>query len=328
MKKLKIGVLGASNHLVTRILLPLSKNDKVEVVAIGSRDIEKAKTVAKTWNIEKAYASYEELLHDDEIEAVYIPLPNHMHFEYIEKAAMAGKHVICEKPLTLNAEESKMLLDIRDQYQVKIMEAFMYGFHPKWKMVKELMKVKGIGEVNSIHTVFTYTNNDLKNIRNIKEYGGGALMDIGCYAISAARYIMNKEPKKVISLLEYSKVSQTDVLSSAIMDFGKARAIFTVSTSSYPTQEVKIYGSSGTLEVKVPFNDFDDSKGQVLVTKALGERLVEFEPINQYSEMFSAFALAIREDQEPAISIENSYMNNRIIDQILASSKSGQWEEI
>lgn len=328
MKKLKIGVLGASNHLMTRILLPVSKCDTLEIVAIGSRDLEKAKELANKWDIPKAYGSYDEVLEDKEIEAVYIPLPNHMHLEYIEKAAKAGKHILCEKPLALNAEETKDLIDIRNKYQVKIMEAFMYRFHPKWMMVKDLMKANGIGEVNAIHTVFTYGNNDLKNIRNIKEYGGGALMDIGCYAISSARYIMNKEPEKVIGLVEYSEKTQTDILSSAMLDFGKARAVFTVSTSTFPAQEVKIYGTGGTLEVKIPFNDYDDCKGQVVITTGLGERSVEFEPTNQYGEMFKAFALAIKEDKPVPLSLEDSYMNSRIIDQIVVSGQSGSWESI
>jgi len=328
MEKLKIGVLGTSKHLVGSILLPLSKSDTVQIVAIGSRDIEKAKDLAKNWDIPKAYGSYEEVLEDKDIEAIYIPLPNHLHFEYIEKAAKAGKHVICEKPLTLNEEETKDLFDIRDKYQVKIMEAFMYGFHPKWKMVKELMKVNGIGDVNAIHTIFTYGNNDLKNIRNIKEYGGGALMDIGCYAISTARYILNREPEKVIGLVEYSDATQTDILTSAIMDFGKARAIFTVSTSLFPAQEVKIYGTGGTVEVMIPFNDNYDCKGRVVVKTGQGERIVEFEPVNQYDEMFTAFALAIKEDKPVPISLEDSYMNSRIIDQIFTSGQSGLWEKI
>lgn len=328
METLRVGVLGVSGHLQTRMLLPMTTCDEIKVVALASRSIEKAERVAQQWGIEKAYGSYEELLRDADIEAVYIPLPNHMHLEYIKKSMAAGKHVLCEKPLTLNAAETKELIDFAKETDVKLMEAFMYRFHPKWKMVKELMKVSGIGEVQSIHTIFSYSNNDLRNIRNIKEYGGGALMDIGCYAISSARYILGLEPSRVMGLNYISETTQTDILSSGILDFGKARAVFTVGTSTYPAQEVKVYGTGGVLEVVIPFNDPYDVKGNVKVTTSLGERTIEFEPINQYSELFRAFVKSIREDVKVPVSLEDSYMNMQIIDQLLVSGQSGQWEQI
>jgi len=328
MKKIKIGVIGVSGHLQSRILLPMTKSDKVEVVALASRDIEKAKGVAKTWGIQKAYGDYNELLEDPDIDAVYIPLPNHLHLEWIKKAVKANKHVLCEKPLTLNSIETKEVMDLAKNNNVKIMEAFMYRFHPKWKMVNELMKVNGIGEVQSIHTVFTYSNNDPKNIRNIKDYGGGALMDIGCYAISSARYILGNEPSRVLGLSSYSESTETDVLSSGIMDFGKSRALFTVSTSLFPAQEVKVYGTGGTLEVIIPFNDNYDMKGQVKIVTGLGERIVEFEPVNQYGEMLNAFADSINGDTPVPVSLKDSYMNMQIMDQLIKSSENNLWEPI
>lgn len=328
MGKLKLGVLGVSGHLQTRMLLPMTQSEDVKVVALASRQLEKAKRVAEQWGIKKAYGSYEELLEDPDIEAVYIPLPNHMHVEWIKKSIEAGKHVLCEKPLTMTADETKDLMKYMKGSKLKLMEAFMYRFHPKWKMVKELMKVNGIGEIQSIQTVFTYSNNDMSNIRNIKEYGGGALMDIGCYAISSARYILGKEPNRVMSLVHYSEATNTDVLSSGILDFGKARALFTVGTSMYPAQEVRVYGTGGTLEVIIPFNDLYDVKGKVKVTTGLGERVVDFKPINQYGCLLSAFAEAIREDKEVPVSLPDSYMNMKIIDQLFKSGESGQWEDV
>lgn len=328
MSKLKLGVIGVSGHFLTRIMLPLSMSTTVEVVALASRNIEKAKTQAIEWNVPKAYGSYEEILEDPEIEAVYIPLPNHLHVEWIKKSVDAGKHVICEKPLTLTSQEVKDLMEYIKDKPVKVMEAFMYRSHPKWEMVRELMKVKGIGEVKSIQTIFSYSNSDPKNIRNIKDFGGGALMDIGCYAISSARWILGREPEKVIALNHYSDDFGTDVLSSGILDFGQARCMFTVSTSIFPAQEVKVYGTGGTLEVVIPFNDHYDVPGKVVVTNGLGTRIVEFPPTNQYGKMFDAFVKSIREDSEVPVSLMDSYYNMRIIEQLVESGESNQWEKI
>ncbi len=328
MRKIKLGVIGVSGHLLTRIMLPLTTSSTVEIIALASRNLEKSKEAAANWEIPKAYGSYEALLDDTEIEAVYIPLPNHMHLEWVKKSILAGKHVICEKPLTMNAQQTKEIMDLAEEKGIKVMEAFMYRFHPKWQMVSELIKVKGIGEINAIHTIFTYKNDDPNNIRNNKEYGGGALMDIGCYAISTARFIMNAEPSKVLGMLHYSDLFGTDVLTSGIMDFGKARALFTVSTSMHPTQEVKIYGTGGSIEILIPFNDHYDVKGQIKVINGLGERIVTFEPTNQYDALFSAFAKAIREDIPVPLSLKDSFMNMRIIDQLVESGRTGQWESI
>lgn len=328
MSKLKIGVLGVSGHFLSRMMLPLSQSETVEVVALASRNIDKAKSAAVEWSIEKTFGSYEALLLDPEIEAVYIPLPNHMHLEWVKKTIDAGKHVICEKPLTLDAEETKKLMAYAEGKSVKVMEAFMYRFHPKWQMVRKLMKENAIGMVKTIHTVFSYTNVDPTNIRNIKAYGGGALMDIGCYAISSARWILDQEPIKVMALNEYSESFETDVLSSAILDFGDARALFTVSTNIFSAQEVKVYGTNGILEVVIPFNDPHEQSAQIKVTDEQGTRVIEFEPTNQYGELFDAFAKAIRLDEDVPVSLEDSYMNMRIIDQLIVSGKDAAWKKI
>lgn len=328
MKKLKIGALGVSRHLLTRVMLPLSQSNQVELVGLASRNIEKANKVAKTWNIKKTYGEYQQLIEDPEIEAVYIPLPNHMHLEWMKKAIDAKKHVICEKPLTLDAKETDDIIAYAQGKGVKVMEAFMYRFHPKWKQVVELMKVSGIGEVQTIHTIFSYNNQDENNIRNIKEYGGGALMDIGCYAINSARYILGKDPESVISKMTYSPSFQTDILTSGMLDFKTARALFSVGTAMYPAQEVKIYGTGGTVEVVIPFNDLYDINGKIIVTNDLGRRVIEFEPTNQYGEMFDAFADAIAKDEAVPLSLEDSRMNMHIIDQLVKSSKTQQWESI
>lgn len=328
MKKMKLGVIGISEHFLTRIMLPLTESKTVKVTALASRNKVKAEKAAAKWSIPKAYGSYEEILKDPEIEAVYIPLPNHLHLEWIKKSVDAGKHVICEKPLTLTAEETEKLMAYVEGKDVKVMEAFMYRFHPKWQMVKELMKVSGIGQVKSIHTIFSYNNSDPKNIRNIKDYGGGALLDIGCYAVSSARWILGTEPSRVMAMNTYSEDFGTDILSSGMMDFGEVRALFTVSTSLFPAQEVKVYGTGGTLEVKIPFNDHYDVPGEVVVVNGLGTRVVEFEPTNQYGTMFNAFARSVRKGEDVPLPLQDSYMNIRIIDKLTASGESGRWEVI
>lgn len=328
MGKVKLGVIGVSGHFLNRMMLPLSQSDTVEVTAVASRNIDKAKAACVKWDIPKAYGSYEDILEDSDIEAIYIPLPNHLHLEWVKKCIDAGKHVICEKPLTLTAEETTEIENYSTGKGIKVMEAFMYRSHPKWQMVRELMKVNGIGQVKAIHTIFTYDNKDPKNIRNIKDFGGGALMDIGCYAISSARWILDQEPKRVMGLNQYSPTFDTDILSSAILDFGDARALFTVSTSIYPAQEVNVYGSGGTLKVVMPFNDLYDVKGEVVVTTGLGTRTITFEPTNQYGEMFDAFAQSIQEDRPVPVSLTDSYYNMRIINQLVASGEDGEWKEI
>ncbi len=328
MGKINIGILGVAGHFMTRLALPMSQSDSVAMVAIASRNLKKAEAAAEKWDIGKAYGSYEELLADDSVEAVYIPLPNNLHLEWIMKAMEAGKHVLCEKPLTMNEEETAKLIGFADKMDVKVMEAFMYRFHPKWQMVRELMSVSGIGEINAVHTMFGFSNADPGNIRNQKALGGGALMDIGCYAVESARWIIGRNPMKVMGLNHYSEAFGTDILSSAILDFGRARALFTVSTSTYPVQEVKIYGTGGTVEVVIPFNDTYDVPAKVKVTTGLGERTVEFPPANQYGAMLDAFARAIRHDEAMPVSLESSLVNMRILDKLVLSGNTGEWQEV
>lgn len=328
MGKLKLGVLGVSGHFINRILLPLLQSDQVEIYGIASRAGDKAKVFADKWDIPNAYDSYDALLADPAIEAVYIPLPNHMHLEWIKKSADAGKHIICEKPLTLNAEETVEIMAYIKDKKIKLMEAFMYRFHPKWQKAKELVTSNEIGKVQAIHTIFSYNNTDPNNIRNIKAYGGGALMDIGCYAISCARYLLNKEPQKVVSLAQEHDDFQTDVLTSALLDFGGVRSMFTVSTTSFPAQEVKLYGTAGVMTITIPFNDISEVPGEIIVQNGTGTRSIFVDPVNQYQLQFDGFAQAIREDSDVLVPLNDSYWNMKIIDAINQSATSGQWVEL
>lgn len=328
MHNFKIGVLGVADHFIKRVLLPLKQSEIIDVYAIASRSAEKAKKAGEQWDIPVTYGSYEELLKDGEVDAVYIPLPNHVHVEWIKKCADAGKHIICEKPLTLNALEAKEAADYVKVKGVHIMEAFMYRFHPKWKRVKELVSHGEIGEVQAIHTLFSYNNQDPKNIRNIKEYGGGTLMDIGCYAISTARYIMGDEPKRVVGLNTYDENFGTDILSSGMMDFGTARCMFTCGTQIYAQQEVKILGTGGAITVTIPFNDCPDIPGKIIVATDVAVRTVEFDPVEQYRLEFEEFARSVHQNKLVPTPIEDAVSNMKVIDALFQSADEGKWIEI
>ncbi len=328
MESVKWGVLGVANHFVKRVLLPLKKSPIINLYGIASRSKDRAEMAAKKFNIPRAYGSYEELLADKEIEAVYIPLPNNLHGEWIKKSADAGKHIICEKPLALSAEEAKESIEYAKSRGVKLMEAFMYQLHPQWQRAKELVSVGEIGEVHTIHTRFFYYLIDPTNIRNRLETGGGALRDIGCYAISIARFLLDQEPKRVISLLTRDQDFKTDILTSAILDFGMSRSLFTVSTQTFPHQCVYVHGEGGTIHIKIPFNMYPDVPAEVVVTTDIGTRVIRSEPADQYELEFEAFSKAIRGEAPIPISSSDTINNQKVIDAAFKSEQTGTWVDI
>jgi Predicted dehydrogenases and related proteins len=253
-------------------------SELTQVVAIASRDAEKAAQAAREFGFEKSYGSYEALLADPVIDAVYIPLPNHLHTEWIKKAADAGKHVLCEKPFAMNATQAAEAARYAEAKGVKVMEAFMYRFHPQWVHAKEIMRSGEIGKVQFIHTQFAFNNRDPRNIRNILETGGGSIYDIGCYACSSARFIVGKEPERAVSIVRRDPEFGTDVLSSGVLDFGDARALFTVSTQSFPVQQVDIVGTSGSVTIFIPFNMYGDVPAELRITTGIGPRTVTLGP--------------------------------------------------
>lgn len=328
MKPVKLGVLGVSGHFIKRTVLPLKKSSKVDLFAIASRDKTKAISTAKRFDITKSYDSYESLLNDREVEMVYIPLPNHLHAEWIRKCADAGKHILCEKPIAMSAPEAEEAVSYASSKGVLIMEAFMYRFQPQWIRAKEIAEVGEIGSLISIETFFSYHNPDPSNIRNIAEYGGGALMDIGCYAVSASRFIFGGEPQRAISLITNDQVFKTDKHTSAILDFGGRSASFTVSTQTFPYQKVFIHGSSGDIVVQTPFNTFVDVPAVLTVTNSIGARDIHFEPYDQYGLQFDAFADAVRSGGPTPTLPEDAIQNMKAIDALFRSAQSGNWEKI
>lgn len=308
----------------------MQQGQHCEIIAIASREPGKASSAATTLNIPKAYDTYEALLNDPEVEAVYIPLPNHLHVEYAEKALASGKHVLCEKPISLWAEQAKQLADLAAKYpKLKLMEAFMYRFHPLWHKVKQLLNEGTIGEVRTIQAFFSYFNDDPNNIRNIKEAGGGALMDIGCYCISQSRYLIDAEPIRVIGLVTYDKNTHTDRQSSAMLDFGHVTSTFTCSTQLNPFQRFHIFGTKGSIEIEIPVNIPHDVPSRIFVHKSgLTSEEIIFDAVNQYTLQGDAFSLAILEDKALPVSIEDAVNNMKVIEAVVESGKTSRWVNV
>ncbi|ASB49013.1 Gfo/Idh/MocA family protein [Alkalitalea saponilacus] len=328
MDKIKIGVLGVSNHLIKRIVLPLSKTKYSCIYAIASRKIEQAQQAAKDFNIPVVHQNYQELIDDAEVDAVYIPLPNHLHAEWTIKAIKAKKPVLCEKPLSMDANEAIMLHNISEESKIPFMEAFMYRFHPMWKHIKDVIATNQIGDINQIHTSFSYNNPSPGNIRNIEEYGGGALMDIGCYAVSVPRFLLGKEPIRVLSMVKRHPEFKTDMHTSGILEFDESRASYYVSTLSEPFQKVDIIGTAGTITIHLPFNTYVDVPAEVSINSSLGSRVVKFPPSDAYGLMFDAFAEALLNNQPMPVETMDAINNMKVIDALKKSAKSNNWTQV
>ena len=331
-KKVAWGVLGVANIAVKKVLPAMQRGEWCQIAAIASRDLEKAERAAKELGIAKAYGSYEELLADPEIEAVYNPLPNHLHVPWSIKAAEAGKHVLCEKPISLTVPEAVLLLRTRDRTGVKIEETFMVRTHPQWVKAIDLVRTGQIGTLRSVMGYFSYFNRDPKNIRNIPEYGGGALMDIGCYLVYTSRLIFGEEPTQVVAHIERDPEMGTDILTSGILHFPSGQSIFTCSTQVAPYQRVQIIGTKGRIEIEIPFNApinkpcriFRDEGGDLSGRSA---EVLEFPVCDQYTIQGDLFSQSIREGSELAVPLEGSIRNMAVIDAIFRSADSGKWEE-
>lgn len=321
MNKVKWGVLSTANIGLNLVIPGMQKGDYSSIVAISSRNKEKAQKVASELNIPKIYGSYEELLKDDEIDAIYNPLPNHLHVPWSIKVLEAGKHLLCEKPIGLNAKEAQELLQVSKKYpQLKVMEAFMYRFHPQWNEVKAWIQNGEIGDIKSIQSAFTYYNDDPDNIRNKAEIGGGGLMDIGCYCISASRYLMNSEPISVYGEIERDADFSTDVVTTGTLVFPKATASFVCSTLASPNQQMTVYGTTGLIELEVPFNPLENETSIIL--KREGEVVQEKTlQANHYTLQGDQFSKAILEDIPPPTPLEDALNNMKVIDGIFESSE-------
>ena len=328
MQPLQLGILGVSNFYRKKIAIPVATSPAIDIIAIASRSEDKAQAAAEEYGIDRAYGSYEALLADEQVEAIYIPLPNHLHAQWIKRAADAGKHVICEKPLTLNAPEAQDCLDYASQKGITVMEAFMYRLHPQWQHVRQLIRQREIGSVQLVEVFFGFNNTDPTNIRNQKDTGGGALLDIGCYAVSSSRFLIGSEPQRAISLVQVDPQFGTDVLFSGMLDFGSARATFTVATQTFPYQRVVVHGSNGVITLMIPFNVYADAEAQVSVTTSVGTRELWLPPEDQYILEFEAFAQAIRNQEPVPVPPADTIHNMRVLDALRKSHESGRWEQV
>ncbi len=324
MNKVRWGILGTANIALAKVIPAMQRSEWCEITAIASRDLAKAKAAGGELNIPNAYGSYEKLLADESIEAVYNPLPNNLHVGWTVKAAEAGKHVLCEKPIGLTAAEARMLIEVRDRTGVRIQEAFMVRTHPQWLETRRLIHSGRIGSLRSITGFFSYNNPDPTNIRNQLELGGGALMDIGCYPITISRYVYETEPRRVMGFIERDSATGTDTLTSAVLDFPNGHSTFTCSIRLAPYQRMIFMGTKGRIEVLIPFNAPNDRPTQIL----LDDETIEFPVCDQYEIQGSLFSQAIRENREQPIPLEDAINNMAVIDAVFRSATTSQWEEV
>jgi predicted dehydrogenase len=312
----------------TAVIPAIQKSALGMVVAIASRHDDRARAVADDLEIPRSYGSYEELLADDDVDAVYNPLPNHLHAEWTMKAADAGKHILCEKPITLHRAEAATVIAHCDAAGVMLQEAFMYRFHPQWLRAKQLVDDGHIGELRGVQTWFSYFNDDAVNIRNIAAFGGGALMDIGCYPISVSRWLFGDEPDDIQAVAHRDPASGVDVLTSAMMRFGTGHATFTVATRAEPYQRVHIVGSTGRIEVEIPFNAPNDRPTRIAISTgrqpptAPATAIEEFASVDQYALQADACATAISQGSTAALPPSDALANMAAIDAVRAASAS------
>lgn len=324
------GVLSTAKIGREQVIPAIQASRYSRVLGIGSGNSDFAKTIALQHGIERVYDSYDKVLEDPKIEAVYIPLPNHLHVEWSIKALAAGKHVLCEKPIGLNSAETEKLLKASERFpHLKIMEAFMYRHHSQWHKVKSIVDNGTIGKIRSINLFFSYYNIDPNNIRNKIEIGGGALMDIGCYCISFSRFILNSEPEKVFGMMDLDPEMKTDRLTTGILSFSTGTtASFTCSTQLMPYQRVNIVGEEGRIDVEIPVNAPFDKMIRVWIHTNEYTEEVTFNPVNQYTLQADYFSRAIIEDRTIEFALNDSIQNMRVIDAIVRSNKEGRWVKL
>jgi len=321
--KVRWGVLSTAKIGTEKVIPAMQQGKFTEITAIASRDIKRAREAAERLGIEKYYGSYEALLEDPGIEAVYNPLPNHLHVPWTIKALRAGKHVLCEKPIGMDAGEAVELLDeSRKHPHLKVMEAFMYRFHPQWKKAKELVLGGAIGEVRTIQSFFSYHNIDPGNIRNMADIGGGGLMDIGCYCISFPRFIFGEEPSGILGDMDFDPVMKTDRLASGMLRFPAGKtSTFTCSTQLMSYQRAVIFGTEGHITIEIPVNAPPDESCRIILQDRNKREVIEFPAVDQYTLQGDAFSEAILNDKPVPTPLEDAIGNMKVIDAIKSGSK-------
>ncbi|MDX1672071.1 MAG: Gfo/Idh/MocA family oxidoreductase [Balneolaceae bacterium] len=328
MKTVHWGVLGTAKIAVEKVIPAMQQGEYTFMEGIASRDEARAEKAANELEIPKSYGSYDELLKDQEIDAVYIPLPNHLHLPWSLKALEAGKHVLCEKPIALDADQAEELMRAAENYpDLKVMEAYMYRHHPQWKKVRELVQDGMIGDLQTIDTFFSYYNADPDDIRNQPQMGGGALMDIGCYPLSLSRFLFEEEPEQIYARMRKDPHLKIDYLTSAIMEFEQGTSTFTVSTQAARHQQVDIYGTKGRISLPLPFNPPTDHASRIFLHQGPDMEVLEFPVCNQYTIQGDLFSRVIRDEFEIPITLEDSHATMRAIDAVRHSAATKQHDE-
>lgn len=332
-RTLKWGVLGCAGIAAKAVIPAIQSSRLGRVAAIASRDAEKASAMATRFGIEKSYGSYEDLLSDPDIDAIYNPLPNHLHVPMTIKALEHGKPVLCEKPIALNAAQASELAEAQKAANLPVAEAFMVRHHPQWKKARAMVAEGRLGDVRAIQTIFAYYLDDPKNVRNQADIGGGGLFDVGCYAINTARFLFDAEPLRAVALMENDPVFGTDRLTSGLLAFPEGRQLaFTCSTQLSLTQKVTVLGTRGRLEIPIPFNApadqqtvliFDDGRDLV----GGGRQEIVIEPVDQYREQVDAFAEAVLSGTSLETGLDDAIANMKAIDALFRSASSGRWED-
>ncbi|HEX7733390.1 MAG TPA: Gfo/Idh/MocA family oxidoreductase [Ktedonobacteraceae bacterium] len=326
MSKVRWGILSTADIGLGQVIPAMQRGEYCEISAIASRDLAKAQAAASHLGIARAYGSYEELLADPEIDAIYNPLPNHLHIPWSLKALEAGKHVLCEKPLALTAAEGQLLLDAAKQHpELKVMEAFMYRHHPQWQLARQMVRDGKIGTLRTIQSFFSYYLDDPANVRNIAAFGGGGLLDIGCYTISLARFIFEAEPRRVCGIVEYDSAFQTDRLASAILDFGSGTSTFTCSTQLTSYQRVNIFGTTGRIELEIPFNAPADQATRIFYQSADQTEELQLPPSNHYTLQGDLFSQAILNQSEVPTPLADALANMQVIEAVFRSGQHQTW---
>jgi predicted dehydrogenase len=325
LSELRWGVLSTADIGRRKVIPAIQKARRCRVVAIASREPGRASAIAAELGIGRAHASYEALLADGDVDAVYIPLPNHLHLEWTLRAIAAGKHVLCEKPLALNAADAARMVDAAEAAGLTLMEAFMYRLHPSWAAVRDLVAAGRIGRLMAIQSWFSYYNDDPANIRNIREAGGGALYDIGCYNVNLSRLLFGAEPVRVHASVLRDPANGVDVLTSAILEFaGGGQATFTCSTRTETDQRVHVYGTTGRIAIDIPFNIPPDRPTQVFVTAggdppvAPASETLAFPVSDAYRVEAETFAALVLDGSPPPFPVADAVANLRVIEQIFA----------
>ena len=332
MQTVRWGVLGVSKFAMNKVIPAMRNCILARVDAIASRDAGRAREAADAAGVAKSYGSYEDLLADSEIDVIYNPLPNHMHVPWSVKAADHGKHVLCEKPVALHAAQLDELIAARDRNKVQVAEAFMIRTHPQWLEAVDAVRRGSIGELRAVQTSFSYSNRDGKNIRNKLDTGGGAMMDIGCYAVNLSRLVFGSEPRRVIGVFGRDPEFGTDRLCSAILDFETGQASFVCGTQHVPYQRVQIFGTTGRVELEIPFNaipgermrSFHDDGSS---PQGKGAKVHESPACDQYAIQADVFSRAVAGEGRVAVTLEDSRNNMAVIDALFRSGETGRWEQ-